>query len=190
MSPEEVMEIEAAIAARGLPVGERSHSSFGAVTAITFALGPFKCVVMPTTPHIRFGEGRTAVARFGSDQTYEAAIDEMVVWVQDRLRETLLAVASRIAASSPERRAAAPDVAPATPAEEGRFVVRLYDGFDNRWIDITGPVTRAEADRVWSEKTKGGTEKTTFNDIDYFRIFPADTRMLYRSGGPVDREEP
>jgi hypothetical protein len=59
------------------------------------------------------------------------------------------------------------------------FIVRLYDGFDNEWIDITGAITKEEADRVWNEKTKNGTEKTCYGDIDYYRIFPANTIMKY-----------
>jgi hypothetical protein len=67
------------------------------------------------------------------------------------------------------------------------FVVRLYDGFDNQWIDVSKKVTRDKAQEIWNEKTKNGTEKTSFGDIDYFKIFPADTRMLY-SGGFGERE--
>lgn len=60
-----------------------------------------------------------------------------------------------------------------------KYVVRLYDGFDNVWIDVTKPVSKTEADKVWNEKTKNGTEKTKYSDIDYYKVFPADTRMLY-----------
>ena len=62
------------------------------------------------------------------------------------------------------------------------YIVRLYDGFDNQWIDVTEPVTSKEALLVWLQLTKYGTEKTRYDDIDYFRIFPADTRMLYSDG--------
>ena len=60
------------------------------------------------------------------------------------------------------------------------FIVRLYDGFDNCWIDVTGPVSKAEADKVWNEKTNNGTSKTSFGDIDYYKVFPSDTQMLFR----------
>lgn len=59
------------------------------------------------------------------------------------------------------------------------FVVRLYDGFDNEWMDVTEPVEYREAKEVWLEKTEQGTEKTCFDDIDYYDIYPADTKMLY-----------
>lgn len=61
-----------------------------------------------------------------------------------------------------------------------KFIVRLYDGFDNVWIDVSKPVSKKEADKIWNENTKNGTEKTKYEDIDYFHIFPADTTMLRR----------
>ena len=59
------------------------------------------------------------------------------------------------------------------------YTVRLYDGFDNNWLDIKADTPYEEARRVWDEETKGGTEKTRYNDIDYYDIFEADTKMLY-----------
>lgn len=63
-----------------------------------------------------------------------------------------------------------------------KFVVRCYDGFDNQWCDCTKPISEAEAKKVLSEKTGNGTHHTSFADIDYYAIFPADTRMLYSNG--------
>ena len=66
------------------------------------------------------------------------------------------------------------------------FVVRLYDGFDNEWFDVTDkPVTRLEATKILAEKTNNGTEKTSFDDIDYYDIFPADTTMKYSKKGII-----
>lgn len=59
------------------------------------------------------------------------------------------------------------------------FVVRLYDGFDNEWMDVSKPLPREEAQKVWEEKTNGGTKNASYNDIDYYRVFPAHTKMLY-----------
>lgn len=59
------------------------------------------------------------------------------------------------------------------------FIVRLYDGFDNEWIDVSPPVSREEANKIWLEKTKGGKENTGYNDIDYYKIFHSDTRMMF-----------
>jgi len=67
--------------------------------------------------------------------------------------------------------------------KEDLYVVRLYDGFDNEWIDVSEAVSKDGADRIWNEKTKNGTEKTKFDDIDYYRIFPADTVMFFFTGG-------
>jgi hypothetical protein len=57
------------------------------------------------------------------------------------------------------------------------FVVRLYDMFDG-WIDITAAVSKDKADRIFNEKTHGGKKNVTYGEGDYYRIFPANTRML------------
>jgi hypothetical protein len=67
-----------------------------------------------------------------------------------------------------------------TAGEPGKlYTVRLYDGFDHNWLDIEAGVLYEEARRVWDERTKEGTEKTRFDDIDYFDIFEADTKMVF-----------
>jgi hypothetical protein len=65
---------------------------------------------------------------------------------------------------------------------ERLYIVRLYDGFDNQWCDVTMPVSRAEAERVWNEYTANGTRAKEYADIDYYRIFPADTKMVFSDG--------
>jgi hypothetical protein len=56
---------------------------------------------------------------------------------------------------------------------EEKFVVRLYDGFDNEWIDVSGPVDKKTAKKIYNEKTNNGTKDTNFFDfIDYYKIFP------------------
>lgn len=62
---------------------------------------------------------------------------------------------------------------------EGEFVVRLYDGFEHGWCDVSGPVDKEEAQRIWNEHTSNGTKMTKFADIDYYAIFPADTKMVF-----------
>jgi hypothetical protein len=53
-----------------------------------------------------------------------------------------------------------------------KFVVRLYDGFDNEWVDITRPTTYEEALRVYNLKTENDTTKNNFHDfINYYGIF-------------------
>lgn len=66
---------------------------------------------------------------------------------------------------------------------EEKFLVRLYDGFDNEWMDVSEAVSRKEAEKILAEKTENGTKNTKFDDIDYYRIFPADTTMLYSEEG-------
>lgn len=73
---------------------------------------------------------------------------------------------------------------------EGLFVVPQFDGFDNIWIDVSDCVSREEADRIYAEHTCNGTTKTSFNGgIDYYKIFPADTRMHFSSEGYAARGE-
>ncbi len=66
---------------------------------------------------------------------------------------------------------------------EGLFVVRLYDGFDMEWMDISEPVSKDEAERILNQHTKNGTVNTKFDDIDYYTIFPADTTMYFSQEG-------
>ncbi|MHC4776962.1 MAG: hypothetical protein ACYTFG_00145 [Planctomycetota bacterium] len=75
---------------------------------------------------------------------------------------------------------------PKGESEDGLYTVRVYDGMDHHWVDCldASEVTLEEAQRYWNERTKGGTEKTAFADIDYYAIFPAETAMLHRS--PVE----
>ena len=72
-----------------------------------------------------------------------------------------------------------------------QYIVRLYDGFDGYWIDITGPMSREEADKVWLEKTSNGTRNRSFNDIDYYKVFPADTKMVFSppQTNPDDKDD-
>ena len=71
--------------------------------------------------------------------------------------------------------------------KEEKFVVRLYDGFDNEWIDVSEPVSREEAEKILNEKTEDGTKNTKFDDIDYYAIFPEDTIMFYSWAGREKR---
>lgn len=63
------------------------------------------------------------------------------------------------------------------------FIVRLYDGFDHEWMDISDAITKEEAEKILEEKTEGGTINTKFGDIDYYRIFPSDVKMVFSSEG-------
>jgi hypothetical protein len=67
-------------------------------------------------------------------------------------------------------------------APEILFVVRLYDGMDNQWIDVSPPASFEDACKVWLKETDGGAKNTSYNDIDYYRVFPADTKMIFSGG--------
>lgn len=62
------------------------------------------------------------------------------------------------------------------------FVVRLYDGGEHGWLDVSKPVERVEAERIWNEMTEGGTRNTQYRHGDYYDIFPAGTRMTFEAG--------
>ena len=59
------------------------------------------------------------------------------------------------------------------------YVVRGWDGMDGCWTDCTGKVGQEEALRYWAERTGGGAHHVTYDEIDYYRIFPGDTHMLW-----------
>jgi len=59
------------------------------------------------------------------------------------------------------------------------YVVRLYDGFDGLWMGISEPVSKDEAEKLLAEKTDNGKKNTSYDDIDYYCIFPSDTKMLH-----------
>jgi hypothetical protein len=69
------------------------------------------------------------------------------------------------------------------------FVVRLWDGMDGVWTDVSAAVTVTEALRIWNEKTDGGTRMIGFDEIDYYRIFAATTSMVYANGKELFRQE-
>lgn len=63
------------------------------------------------------------------------------------------------------------------------YVVRHYDGFDNEWIDVSGRVSKEEAQKIYDEKTNNGKSHTSYGDIDYYRIFEANTVMHFSEEG-------
>lgn len=69
-----------------------------------------------------------------------------------------------------------------TETKEELFIVRLYDGGEHGWIDISKPVPKDEAQRIWNEHTHNGTRNTAYKDFDYYAIFPAGTKMLFEAG--------
>lgn len=64
------------------------------------------------------------------------------------------------------------------PRTKPTHVLRLYDGFDNLWIDVAKG-SEEKMKKLWNERTSNGTQKTSYGDIDYYRVFPVDTKMVY-----------
>jgi hypothetical protein len=58
-----------------------------------------------------------------------------------------------------------------------KFIVRGWDMMDG-WYDCTGPLSEAEAQVKWNEYTRNGTRNTKYSDGDYYKVFPANTRMM------------
>lgn len=67
--------------------------------------------------------------------------------------------------------------------------LRLWDGMDGVWCDVVTSVDLAFALRAWCERTVNGEHNTKYGDIDYYKIFPADTRMLYSDDFTMRGEE-
>lgn len=69
------------------------------------------------------------------------------------------------------------------------YIVRLWDGSDGCWTDCTGEVDRDKALQYWAEKTDGGTRNVSYAEMDFFRIFPGGTHMLWdgSEGGEMHR---
>jgi hypothetical protein len=62
---------------------------------------------------------------------------------------------------------------------KGTFIVRQWDGMDGCWTDCTKDVSAEEALNAWSRYTARGTRAVSYDQIDYYKIFPGSTRMLW-----------
>lgn len=67
-----------------------------------------------------------------------------------------------------------------------QFVIRLWDGFDNEWMDVTKPLSPDEAMKDWNMRTDEGKRATKYSDIDYYAIHPATVRMVFSEQGRKD----
>ncbi len=60
------------------------------------------------------------------------------------------------------------------------YVVRMWESYEGYWFDLTRPVSKEEADKVYNDHTKNGTQYNVEEyNRDYCKIFPADTRMWH-----------
>jgi len=64
-----------------------------------------------------------------------------------------------------------------TDSIEQLYILRLYDMMDG-WIDVGSPCTKARADAKWDKRTNFGKRMTCYADGDYFKVFPANTKMV------------
>jgi hypothetical protein len=72
--------------------------------------------------------------------------------------------------------------------DDGEFVVRVWDGMDGCWCDVSDePLTKTAAIQMWMEKTENGTKAISFDDIDYYKIFPYETTMMYSGNNEMFR---
>ncbi len=78
---------------------------------------------------------------------------------------------------------------PSWHTDGARFTLRVWDGMDGCWCDVVANVDLAFALRAWCERTENGTKATKYADIDYYKIFPADTKLLYSGGFTMRGEE-
>lgn len=74
-----------------------------------------------------------------------------------------------------------------------RYIVRLWDGFDGEWMDVSDPLPKTEAEKLCGDKNEArlggaaGKREGNYNDIDYYAIFPADTKMRFSEGRSLTR---
>ena len=63
-----------------------------------------------------------------------------------------------------------------------RYIVRFYNGSDNKWKDVTSPMSKAEAEQVWRNKTKSGERSCKPEHVNYYDIQLADSpaKLKYR----------
>ena len=73
----------------------------------------------------------------------------------------------------------------------GKFTVRVWDGMDGCWCDCFDAinVSGEQALAAWLKDTKDGTKNVAFREIDYYRIFRAETTMLYNSHNEMFRPD-
>lgn len=51
---------------------------------------------------------------------------------------------------------------------EDLYVVRLWDGMDVEWMDVSIPLPLERATAIWNKQTNNGQHSTTYGDIDYY----------------------
>lgn len=74
------------------------------------------------------------------------------------------------------------------------YIVRLWDGFDGEWMDVSDPLPKDEAEKLAGDKNEArtsgpgaGLREGRYDQIDYYRAWPADTKMVFSDGNSQTR---
>lgn len=76
---------------------------------------------------------------------------------------------------------------------EQLWVVRLWDGFDGEWMDVSDQMSEAAARKLAGDKNERrsgsnrGKREGSYGDIDYYAAFPADRKMTFSDGNSQTR---
>lgn len=76
---------------------------------------------------------------------------------------------------------------------EHLYIVRLWDGFDGEWMDVSKPLSKEKAEKLCGDKnasrmgSAAGKRTGSYSDIDYYKVFPAETRMQFSEGRSMTR---
>lgn len=68
------------------------------------------------------------------------------------------------------------------------WIVRHWDGFDGDWIDVSKEMSEEDAKKLAGDKNEArigsgaGNRNGNYSEIDYFKAFPANTRMHFSEG--------
>lgn len=80
-----------------------------------------------------------------------------------------------------------------TQCEAKTFIVRLWDGWDGEWMDVSEPLPYLEARELAGNNNAGrggqlaGKREGNFNDGDYYAVFESDTKMVFSDGNSQTR---
>jgi hypothetical protein len=63
------------------------------------------------------------------------------------------------------------------------FVVWLWDGMDGEWMEVTGPLSEADAATEWLLRTDNGSRNIVYGEIDYYAIYPTTVKLVFSEDG-------
>ena len=71
-------------------------------------------------------------------------------------------------------------IPPYNKSPNNLYTLRCYAGHDG-WFDVKTNLSEADAVAEWNKETNNGTQHASYGHGDYFAIFPAGTRMVFRT---------